>query len=519
MVKDRNSKRIAKNTLLLYVRLFIVIIVSLYTSRIVLNVLGVVDYGIYNVVGGVVVMLAFLNTSMATGIQRFLSFELGKDNKEKLKDVFRTALSIQLVLAGLIVVLGETVGLWFLNNKMTIPADRLISANWVYQLSILSFVFIIFQSPFNAVIIAHEKMNFYAYISILETILKLLVVFLIGISPIDKLITYALLLSVVTFVILVMYFFYAKKKFQEVDLVFSFKSEMLISMTSFSGWNILGSLSYSMKSQGINILLNMFFGPVVNAARGLSFQVFTAINGFVTNFQIAFRPQMIKSYAQGDIDYVIKMLYFVSKLSFFLIYVISLPVLLETDMILKIWLGDNIPPYTSMFTRLVILTGIVDAFATPFSTVVHATGKVKWFQIVTSSIMIFVIPVSYIFLKIGFPPEFPLIIALLFTVFVQLVRILFVKRLIAFSVLQYVRHVVIPTLIIFVIAPLLPLTLHIIYESSYVRMFLTIIMSVISTTIVTYIFGLNKREKADYTEKVKSWFYIKLRSIGLNTNK
>jgi O-antigen/teichoic acid export membrane protein len=521
MVKDKNSKRIAKNTLLLYLRLFVVVIVSLYTSRIVLNILGVVDYGIYNVVGGIVLMLAFLNNSMAAGIQRFLSFELGRGNEENLKHVFRTALSIQLVLAGLIIVLSETVGLWFLNNKMTIPADRLVAANWVYQLSILSFVFIIFQSPFYAVIIAHEKMDFYAYVSILETILKLLVVLLISMSPVDKLITYALLLSVVTFAILLIYVFYAKNKFQEIDLVFSFKSKMLMSMVSFSGWNMLGALSYSMKNQGINILLNMFFGPVVNAARGISFQVFTAINGFVTNFQVAFRPQMIKSYAQGDINYVIKMLYFVSKLSFFLIYVISLPVLLEIDMILRIWLGgNNIPPDTSLFTRLVILTGIVDAFATPLSTVVHATGKVKWFQIVTSSIMILVIPVSYIFLKIGFPPEFALIVTLIFTMFVQLARILFVKGLVVtFSILQYIRHVVVPTVIIFVIAPLLPLTLHIMCDETYLRLFLTVVLSLISTIIVTYIFGLNKRERVDYTKKAKSWLYTKLRSIRLNTNK
>ncbi|MFA6571075.1 MAG: lipopolysaccharide biosynthesis protein [Bacteroidota bacterium] len=519
MVKDNNSKRIAKNTLLLYIRLLVVIVVSLYTSRIVLQVLGVVDFGIYNVVGGVVVMLAFLNTSMATGIQRFLSFELGKENNDKLKLVFRTALTIQVMLSFLIVILGETVGLWFLNNKMTIPADRIISANWVYQLSILSFVFVILQSPFNAIIIAHERMNFYAYMSIVEALLKLFVVFLIASSPFDKLVSYALLLGIVTFIIFLFYLFYTKKRFIEVDFALSFKKEMLISMSSFSGWNTLGSLSYTMKSQGINILLNMFFGPVINAARGLSFQVFTAINGFVTNFQVAFRPQMIKSYAQGDIDYVIKMLYFVSKLSFFLIYIISLPVLLETDTILKMWLGNDIPPETSLFTRLVILTGIVDAFATPFSTIVHATGKVKWFQIVTSSIMILVIPVSYFLFKIGLPPEFALIVSLVFTVLVQITRILFVKKLINFSILHYFKHVFVPTSIIFIISPLLPLTLHMVYEETYERMFLTILMSILSTLIFTYIFGLNKKEKVEYTQRIKNWFYTKMKSTRLNSNK
>ena len=321
-----NNKRIAKNTLLLYVRMFFVMAVTLFTSRVVLATLGVTDFGIYNVVGGVVAMMGILNNAMAVSTQRYLTFELGRGDAVRLKQVFCMCLAIFVMLAVVVVVLGETVGLWFLNSKMTIPADRMVAANWVYQFSILACVASLIVTPYNAVIIARERMNVYAYVGILEVVLKLAVVYLLLVIPVDRLTTYGLLILLSQIVIAVIYMLYCTRHFAEARYRVYWDGSLFRELVSYSGWNLFGSAAGVVKGQGLNILLNMFFTPAVNAARGIAYQVNAAITQFFTNFYTAVRPQITKYYAQGDMEEMTKLIFRSSKMSFYLIMLISMPI-------------------------------------------------------------------------------------------------------------------------------------------------------------------------------------------------
>lgn len=328
-----NNKRIAKNTLLLYVRMFFVMAVTLFTSRVVLATLGVTDFGIYNVVGGVVAMMGILNNAMAVSTQRYLTFELGRGDAVRLKQVFCMCLAIFVMLAVVVVVLGETVGLWFLNSKMTIPADRMVAANWVYQFSILACVASLIVTPYNAVIIARERMNVYAYVGILEVVLKLAVVYLLLVIPVDRLTTYGLLILLSQIVIAVIYMLYCTRHFAEARYRVYWDGSLFRELVSYSGWNLFGSAAGVVKGQGLNILLNMFFTPAVNAARGIAYQVNAAITQFFTNFYTAVRPQITKYYAQGDMEEMTKLIFRSSKMSFYLIMLISMPVIIEAPLL------------------------------------------------------------------------------------------------------------------------------------------------------------------------------------------
>ena len=317
-MSHNTNKRIAQNTLFLYFRTLVILLVSLYTSRVVLNVLGIDDYGIYNVVGGIVLMFQFLNVGMIDVSQRFLTYELGKNDGQQLQKVFSTSLIIHLIIIFFLLILAETVGLWFLNHKMNIPTSRIIAANWVFQFSILTFIIKIFSVPYNASIVAHEHMKVYAYVSILEVILQLAIVFLLKGSASDKLILYAILMSFVTLLISIMYTLYCKKYFKECKFRNDIDKQLLHKMLSFAGWSFLGNIGYSLKMQGINILINLFFGPAVNAARGVAYQVNAGIYNFVSNFQIAMKPQITKRYAMGDTNSMMVLVHNSSRYSFFL---------------------------------------------------------------------------------------------------------------------------------------------------------------------------------------------------------
>jgi O-antigen/teichoic acid export membrane protein len=481
--------------------------VALYTSRVVLKTLGITDYGIYNVVGGIVSMLAFLNGSMANGIQRFLNFEIGSNNKTKLNIVFSTSIIIQLALIVLIVLLAETIGLWFLNNKMIIPVDRINSANWAYQLSILVFIVSIYQVPYTAIIIAYEKMNIYAYISIIDVFLKLGIVFMLDFFYYDKLILYSILILGVCIIDCSIYILYCSRNFNEIRFRFRFKKTIFRSMLSFSGWNIFGTTAHLMKSQGINILLNLFFGPAINAARAVAHQVFATLNSFTSNIMMAAKPQMIKSYAQNDIAYLISLLYRVSKFSFFLLIFLSLPVLIEIDRILLIWLGDNVPQYTSLFTRLIILTALVEVFASPITTVVHATGKMKKFQTICSSIILLIIPVSYLFLKSGFSPETPMVVSLVICILVHGVRIYLLRQLIPFSGRDYISEVILPALKVSILASICPLLLYFNMESNLYRLIYMFFICTVSTGLIIYFVGLKNNERIMINMKIKTIYH------------
>lgn len=406
------NKRIAKNTFLLYIRMIVLMLVSLYTSRVILNALGIQDFGIYNVVGGVVSMFSVLSNSLSAAIMRFLTYQLGRDNKKRLQQVFSTSINIQIILCVIITILLESVGLWFLNEKMVIPDNRIVAANWVYQLSIIAFCINLISVPYNALIIAYEKMTAFAYISIIEAVLKLGVAISVVYILSDKLIIYAILMALVSLVIRFTYGFYCKREFPECTYHLYFDKKLLKEMSSFAGWNFLGSSSVILRDQGGNILLNLFCGPIVNAARGISFQVSNAVNSFVQNFQTAFNPQITKSYAIHDFEYLRKLTYSASKVSAFLIIVLGIPLFIEMPTVLKLWL-KIVPDHAIWFVRLSLIFLFFEALAKPMVTAVLATGNIKNFQIITGGIQLLNIPISYILLREGMLPEVVIIVAVI----------------------------------------------------------------------------------------------------------
>lgn len=492
---ESNSTRIAKNTFFLYIRSFFVLLISLYTSRIVLRELGVEDFGIYNVVGGVIGMISFLNSSMASTYQRYFNFEMGKKNEKGLADLFKSSITVQLIYAAIIVIIAETIGVWFLNTQLVISPDRMIAAQWVYQISILSFVITVFQAPFTALIISNEKMNIFAIVSILDAVLKLLIVFMLPYFDYDKLIIYSFLLILITLLNFLIYIFVCKRKFSTCVISFNWNRENLKSLFSFGSWTMIDSLSQALKSQGLNILLNIFFGSVVNAARGIAYQVLNAINQFVQNFQTSFRPQLTKSYAEGDLDYMYKLYYSSTKISFFLLWCLSLPIIIETPAILGLWLGDNVPEYTIVFTRIILLTALVSAYANPTSGIAYATGKIKTFNILVSGLNLLIVPIAYLFLKLGFGPESAMIVSLIMSVIVQIVRLFVLRRLLPFSLKTYFKEVIIPTSVVFLLTPIIPYFCKYIMQESLVYSLLICFISVISVGFLGWIFGLNNTEK------------------------
>lgn len=374
-----NNKRIAKNTLLLYFRMLFMMAVSLFTSRVVLNTLGVEDYGIYNVVGGIVAMFGFINGSMSSATQRYITFALGKGDKNRLQTVFSTTLQIHTLIAGVIVLLGETIGLWFLYNKMQIPADRMDAAFWVLQCSIIAAVVMIISVPYNADIVAHEKMSAFAYISILEVVLKLAIVYMLLVFSFDKLVLYAFLLLAIQILIRFCYSYYCNKHFEETKYKHVWDKALFKEMTGFAGWSMFGNLAAVLFGQGLNMLLNVFFGPVVNAARGIAVQVQNAVQQFVLNFQMALNPQITKTYAQGEMQEMHKLMYRSARFSFFLLFFLSLPVLFETKFILTVWL-KIVPDNTVVFLRIMLCTSLIYTLSNPLIIANQATGKVRKYQ-------------------------------------------------------------------------------------------------------------------------------------------
>ncbi len=499
---SENNKRIARNTLFLYLRTIFTLLVTLYTSRVVLNTLGVIDYGIYNVVGGLVAMFTVFSSSLSNAISRFFTFELGHDDKSKLNILFCTGVNIQIGISIIVAIICEIVGVWFLNIEMSIPADRLYAANWVLQFCMLSFCINLISVPYNAAIIAHEKMDAYAYISILEVVLTLGAVYLLVVSPIDKLIAYSILLFLVKLLIRIIYGLYCGKKFEECKYHFVFDKSIFKEMSKFAGWNLFGNVAYMLNTQGINMLMNVFFGVVVNAARGIAGQVDTAIKVFVGNFMTAVNPQITKSYAAGDLNYMHMLIYRSCKLSGYLLLYFAIPVLFEAGEILYIWL-KTVPEYTATFLRILIISSFFDTvFSSPMVTAVNATGKIKRYQIIMTCIGCLVFPISWLVFYLGGAVWSTYLIYGIIYFILVFVRLYILKGLISINPSDFIKNVMLPYIPVLFLSIIVPTIIVTTFSQGINRLVLTCIGSAISTSIVLYTIGLTKNERHFVDEQI-----------------
>lgn len=500
---SENNKRIARNTMLLYVRMLFMMAVSLFTSRVVLNTLGVEDYGIYNVVGGVVAMFGFINGSMSSATQRYITFALGKGDMRNLQKVFSTALQIHVLIAAVIVVLGETVGLWFLYSQMQIPAERMDAAFWVLQCSIVSTVVMIVSVPYNADIIAHEKMSAFAYISILEVVLKLAVVYVLLIFSYDKLILYAFLILAVQLLIRFCYSRYCNRHFEESKYHHVWDKPLFKEMTGFASWSMFGNLSGVLYGQGLNMLLNVFFGPVVNAARAVAVQVQNAIQQFVSNFQMALNPQITKTYAKGEMEEMHKLMFRSARFSFYLLFLLSLPFLFETEFILTIWL-KTVPDNTVVFLRIMICTSLIYALANPLLVANQATGKVRKYQAVCGSILLMILPISYVCLRLGCPAYSVFIVHFVVESVTQLARMLILRPLIGIRIRDYLTNIYIKVILVTSLSLLVPLAVYENMDNTAARFLVMCVTCVLSVGLVTYSVGLSRNERAFFRSKASA---------------
>lgn len=495
------SQRIAKNTLFLYFRMLITMLVSLYTSRIILNTLGVEDYGIYNVVGGVVMMFSIINGTMATAVQRFMNYEMGKKDEERLKTVFNISVVIHIGIALIVLILLESIGVWFLNNKMNISPERMNAANWVLQFSTFSFVATILSVPYNAAIIANEKMKAFAFISILEVSLKLLIVFSLSWFSFDKLKLYAVLMFLLSVLLRIVYGIYAKKNFKECRFQWKWDKNIFKEMTAFAGWNMIGVSSSILRTQGVNIVLNIFYGTFVNAAMGIANQVKSAIENFTNNFIVALNPQITKSFASGDKSYLMTLVFHGSKYAFYLLLFISLPIILEAEIILKLWL-KTVPEYAVIFVRLTLVVSLIESLSKTLIQAMFATGKIRDYQLVVGSITLLNLPLSLLFLYWGYPPHVVFIIAIIIAIISLFVRLTMLKTMINIQVKSFLYKVVINVTIISILSALIPTAIFFSLGPGFKRLLLVTFTSILSTTLMIYIIGLTAKERNLINNKI-----------------
>ena len=490
---SENTRRIAKNTVMLYIRMLLIMAVTLYTSRVVLNVLGVEDFGIYNVVGGIVVMFSFLNGAMATSTQRFLSFSLGKNDQEQVARVFSMSMTTHISIALIVLLLAETFGLWIFYRYLNIPPERMGAAQWVYQLSVLTFCISIIRVPYNAGIIAYERMSFYAYISIVEVCLKLGMVILLQYLGSDKLILYALLMALTTGIVTFIYKLYCCKTFSVCRYHYFWDKHLYKELISFSGWSLFGSAANVGVQQGINILLNVFFGVVTNAALGIANQVSSAVSQLVGNFQTAFNPALVKSYASGDYSYFVRLIFQTSRFSYFLLFIIALPLYLCMPFVLKVWL-DIVPEYTVVFCRWMLVFVLIDAVSAPLWISVQAIGKIRSYQLLMSALIFLNIPLSWLLLRLGKDAEWVMQVRVGINLLTFICRIIYLQKRKVISSYLYLREVISPVVLVSVLSVPLPLWIGCNYSG--LKGFLLLSgVSVILSGVAIWFLGLRKSER------------------------
>lgn len=486
-------------------------LVSLYTSRLVLNALGVEDYGIYNVVGGFVAMFSLISSSLSSSISRFLTFELGKGDTKKLKEVFSTSLLIQLALSVIIIIVAETIGLWFVNYKLVIPADRIVAANWVFQASIFAFILGLLSCPYNATLVSHEKMNIFAYIGILDIFLRLGVVLFIAFSSLhfDKLIAYSLMLVGVGTLLQIIYLSYCGKHFEECRVKPAFFKNCWKEMGGFAGWNTIGCTAGLLKDQGVNILLNLFFGPVVNAARGIASTVSSAIGSFANNFMTAVNPQITKSYAANDTAYTFSLVERGSRFGYYIMMMLALPIILDAPFILTLWLKQY-PENTVLFVRLVLVYSLLEVLSNTLINLQVATGKIRNYQLAVGGLLLINFPLSYLCLKLGAEPYSVYIVAIGVGIGCLLLRLLFLQKMVGLNLMQYLRNVVANVVLTNIFAAAIPVMIYLNMPPGILRLIVIALASILCGSISILFIGCTANERNFIVGKVVS---IKARLI------
>lgn len=499
------SKRIAKNTIVLYIRMLVLMFISLYTSRIVLNALGITDYGIYNVVGGVVAMFSIISGSLSGAISRYIAYELGKGSTTKLNLVFCSSVNIQLILIIFIIILLETIGLWFLNYRIVVPPDRMVAANWVFQFSIITFAINLLSVPYSATIVAHEKMEAFAYISIFDGVSKLAIAFLILMSPIDRLIYYGLLSMIISLIQRFLYSYYCTKHFPECKFRIIIEYKILKEMFGFAGWNFIGASSVILRDQGGNILINLFFGPTVNAARGIAMSVNSAVSGFVNNFMVAINPQITKSYAAGDMNYMFKLTFQGARLSYYIILILALPILFTTPYLLHLWL-DVVPEYAPSFARLVLIFTMSESLASPLITVMLATGNIRNYQLIVGGLQLLNLPLSYAGLMLGMPPQTVFITAIFVSIICEFARLLMLNRMIGLQIKKFLYDVYFNALCVSLIASIPIFAIKYFLADDNIFAFIIICcISLLSSITTIYFVGCNRSDRTLIKSYVRSF--------------
>lgn len=475
--------------------------VGLYTSRILLQALGIEDYGIYNVVGGFVAMFALVSSALTGAISRFLTFELGRGNIKVLSNVFSTSIIVLLTLAVIIIILGESVGLWFLENKLVIPEARMYAANWVFQLGLLVFVVNLIVIPYNACIISHEKMDTFAYISIIEVVCKLLICLAVLYSPIDRLILYSLLLCLVSVTVALIYLFYCKHNFEECKFRFYLDRELLKKIFSFAGWSFIGSSGWILKNQGGTVLLNIFGGPIVNTANALACALSSAASNFVNCFTTSFTPQITKQYASEEYEPLHELILYSSKFSFFLLYIVALPIILNTHFVLYLWLGE-VPEHSVNFVRLILLVALIDIISVPLVTLKNATGNIRNYQIVVGSIQLLSLPLAYIGLKSGACVEWLYLAYIVISILCLVARMYMLDDIPLWSLRKFVLSVCLRSLLVVLLSCVIPVITSITLPSGWCNLIITTMVSVISSISAIYIVGLDQIERHFILSKI-----------------
>lgn len=501
-----SAVRVAKNTIVLYVRMLVMMALGLYTSRITLQALGVDNYGIYNVVGGIVVILGFLNNALSGATQRFINVALGKHNQDELNKLIINALILHIGVVLVCLFLAETIGLWFMNKYMVIPEARLSAANWVYQFSVLTFIMNVLIVPFRASIVAHEKMSAFAWITIQDVVMKLIIVLSLLYLDVDKLILYAVLLFINSIITSLVYYFYCKKRFEECTIKsWNIDKPLLKSMGAFSSWTIVGNLGYIAHTQGIAIVINLFFGVLVNAAQGIATQVNSYVRQFVENFLLAFNPQVVKTYAAGEIEETHKLVLRGCKVSLLMVALLVVPLIIEAPYILHLWLGV-VPEYSVIFVRLILLLTFFDAYSSLLSSAKGATGDIKVYQITLTTIGLFHLPLAWLCFELGWEPYWAQIVYLFIIITLQIVRTWFVCRAINLSQRLFYREVVLRCYIAIGLAAIIPMLLHNCLEFSFIRALLVCGLSVILSGTTGLYIGLNRQERYMIVALIKKRF-------------